>query len=269
MSGARPDTWMPFYVGDYLRDTGRLTTEGHGAYLLLILDYWTSGAALPDDDDQLAAIVRLPLQRWQKLRPLLEKFFRVDNGVWWHKRVEQEIYQANAITELRSIAGIAGANARWSHKQKHGNRTREPLANVKQTVWQNDAQSQSQSPEESISSASRPPPRKRSAKTLLNGHIEEFEEIYSAYPRHVARGAAERAFLAALKETDFQTLLAGVRAYARSVEGKEPQYIAHFATWLRQKRWLDQGPGDGGVSEYGPPTSAPPTVSRERLGELG
>jgi Protein of unknown function (DUF1376) len=48
---ARP--WMPFYVGDYLRDTMHLTQAQHGAYVLLILHYWAHGG-LPADDLRLA-----------------------------------------------------------------------------------------------------------------------------------------------------------------------------------------------------------------------
>lgn len=116
MTAPRHDTWMPFYVGDYLRDTGRLTTEGHGAYLLLIMDYWTSSSPLPDDDEQLAAVTKLPLERWRKLRPMLARFFQVGDGVWRHKRVEAEIADATERVAKKSKAGKEGATARWGGK---------------------------------------------------------------------------------------------------------------------------------------------------------
>ena len=120
MGAARPDTWMPLYWGDYLKDTGRLTTEGHGAYLLLIADYWTSGAALPDDDAQLAAIARLPPARWRQLRRVLEHFFEIADGFWRHRRIDRELELATLLITERSAAGKAGAKARWRHK--HGER---------------------------------------------------------------------------------------------------------------------------------------------------
>ena len=120
MGAARPDTWMPIYWGDYLKDTGRLTTEGHGAYLLLIADYWTSGAALPDDDRQLSAIARLPLARWRRHRRVLEHFFEVEDGLWRHQRIEHELELATLLVTERSAAGKAGARARWRHKYAKG-----------------------------------------------------------------------------------------------------------------------------------------------------
>ena len=128
MGAARPDTWMPLYWGDYLKDTGRLTTEGHGAYLLLIADYWTSGAALPDDDAQLAAITRLPPARWRQHRRVLEHFFEIADGVWHHSRIDRELELATLLITERSAAGKAGAKARWRNKQGRGGAAGEPHA---------------------------------------------------------------------------------------------------------------------------------------------
>jgi uncharacterized protein YdaU (DUF1376 family) len=113
---------MPFYIGDYLRDTGRLTTEGHGAYVLLIFDYWTSGGPLPDDDDQLAAISKLSPAQWRRLRPILAHFFTIADGQWRHGRIDLEIAIASGVTSSRSKAGKEGAIARWGNSKADGKR---------------------------------------------------------------------------------------------------------------------------------------------------
>jgi uncharacterized protein YdaU (DUF1376 family) len=105
---------MPLYVGDYLGDTQRLTTEQHGAYLLLILDYWRNGPA-PDDDAVLQQITKLDRSAWKKHRPALARLFQVDDGEWKHKRIDQELAAAQTHSERRSSKAKAAAQARWAN----------------------------------------------------------------------------------------------------------------------------------------------------------
>jgi uncharacterized protein YdaU (DUF1376 family) len=102
---------MPFFVGDYLSATTRLTTEQHGAYILLLLDYWKNGPP-PNDDAVLAQIVRLSPAAWRKAKPALIGFFDVKDGKLIQKRVERERVRAAENVEKRRQAGIASANAR-------------------------------------------------------------------------------------------------------------------------------------------------------------
>ena len=107
----KTSVWMPLYIADYLADTTRLTTEQHGAYLLLIMDYWRNGA-LPDDDVALSNITRLSDAAWKKHRPSLARMFQVEDGEWRHKRIDTELERASANVKQRSEAGKASAEKR-------------------------------------------------------------------------------------------------------------------------------------------------------------
>jgi uncharacterized protein YdaU (DUF1376 family) len=96
--------WMPLYVGDYLGDTGHLTTAQHGAYLLLMMHYWRKGE-LPDNDRQLSKITKLPLKTWCEYRPTLQDFF---HSGWKHKRIDAELERMMRVSEKRAIAGQKG-----------------------------------------------------------------------------------------------------------------------------------------------------------------
>lgn len=112
--------WMPIYISDYLGDTQRLTTEQHGAYFLLLMDYWRNGRP-PADDAVLASITKLALPAWKKAKPLIMAFFSVERGHLVHKRVESELKKAATNVEQRRAAGVASAQARQRKRNGDGN----------------------------------------------------------------------------------------------------------------------------------------------------
>jgi hypothetical protein len=74
--------------------------------------------------------------------------------------------------------------------------------------------------------------------------VDFVDQFWRAYPRRVAKKAAVAALdrVRRSDEVDFPRLLDAVRQYARSVAGKDMQYVAHPATWLNQGRWDDEYP---------------------------
>lgn len=109
---------MPLYIGDYLADTSRLTTEQHGAYLLLLMDYWRSGR-LPDNDQVLAQIAKLSPDAWSNARAMLEQFFSIENGFWVHGRVEKELAQSLENKAKNHQRAVQAAEKRWNKQPKN------------------------------------------------------------------------------------------------------------------------------------------------------
>lgn len=109
----RPDSFMPLWIGDYLADTMHLTRDQHGGYLMLIMAYWRRGAALEDNDDALASISRCSSIEWASIRPVLAKFFTIEDGLWKHGRIDEELQKAAENYASKVERAKAGAAARW------------------------------------------------------------------------------------------------------------------------------------------------------------
>lgn len=110
---------MQLYVGDYFRDTRRLTCEEHGAYLLLLLTMWAEDGRLPLDDKELSKLTLLPLKRWRSIKAKILPFFDVDGEEITHGRVLAELEKSKKKSAVRAAAGAAGgiANRRASAEQ--------------------------------------------------------------------------------------------------------------------------------------------------------
>ena len=109
---------MQLYVGDYLADTLDLTTEQHGAYLLLLITMWRHGAQLPDDPSKLCRIARVSPKRWPGIWSEISRFFIADGGYITNKRLTKEHQKAVSISQERKTAGSRGGSVSALKRQK-------------------------------------------------------------------------------------------------------------------------------------------------------
>ena len=114
----KPDIFIPLVIGDYLADTMHLSTEQHGAYLLLLMHYWRSQGPIAASDEACASVVKLTLKEWRKMKPIVLAFFRPGptDGTLVQKRAQEEIERVTSNKAEASNRGKAGAKARWEDK---------------------------------------------------------------------------------------------------------------------------------------------------------
>jgi uncharacterized protein YdaU (DUF1376 family) len=107
--------WMPFYIGDYLRDTQHLTLAQHGAYMFLIWHYWEHGG-LPKTDAEVCQIARVSRRNWARFKATLVPFFVMPG--WHHKRIDAELQKYEKGRQQKVLAGLASGNARSAKRAK-------------------------------------------------------------------------------------------------------------------------------------------------------
>jgi uncharacterized protein YdaU (DUF1376 family) len=224
--------WMPLYVGDYLADTQHLTTEEHGAYILLLLTYWRRGEPLPDDDSFLARVTKSTSKgghKWSRLRKGIAPFFDIIEGQSWvHKRLEKELLKSSG----RSQAGVRANSERWSGRSP----------NHSHSHIQKESKKEYPSP--SVTETEIPKSRKM---TFEEGSKSDwpsgyFLEFWSVYPRKIGKASALKAMAKIYRAggPSWEKIMDGVRAYAESAKSKDIQYVKHPATWLNSGCWDDE-----------------------------
>jgi hypothetical protein len=96
-----------------------------------------------------------------------------------------------------------------------------------------------------------PDKSKKKSKSKRVSHLVSangFDEFYKAYPRHIGRGQAERAWPG---DDHLPAILVALKW--QKPGWSDPQYIPHPATWLRGKRWLDEKPTQQALLIQRPP----------------
>jgi len=109
--------YMQLYVADYLADTAHLSTIEHGAYLLLMFNYWQRGESFKAKDEQslnrrLATVARLSSDEWEDVKETLAEFFDVSEKEWLHRRIERDLKAVNEKSTKAKAAGRASGQKR-------------------------------------------------------------------------------------------------------------------------------------------------------------
>ena len=197
--------YMQLYTSDYLADTAHLTTEEHGAYLLLLMNYWQRGKPLDNTDGRLAHVARLSAERWKAVEPILAEFFMIEGTTWVQARIERD------LDKIRDKSSKLAANGSIGGSKRQANAKQMPIYEEEEEDKEEDED---------------------------NKKISSFDAFWTAYPRKTAKGAATAAWVKALKKATAEEIIKAAHAY-RDDPNREEGFTAHASTWLNQERWLD------------------------------
>lgn len=174
--------YMQLYVTDYKSDTEHLTTVEHGAYLLLMMNYWQTARPLPASDKRLAAIAKLPLADWMEIRDTLAEFFETAGDVWRHKRIERDLARIIAKSEQAAAAGKASGEARRKQGKTNGRSNgRSPsverIPNKPESEHESNATFRAESPTKQATAAGETSVETRGKQGKTNGRSLSVERI--------------------------------------------------------------------------------------------
>lgn len=254
--------YYPHHIGDFLRDTSRLSDSQCMAYLRLIWSYYDQEKPLPNQPEKLAFQIGADPN---DVRLILEHYFTLDGDVYRHTRCDQEI----AAFHEKSIRARKNAQARWKHAtamQPHGNSIdKRQHSNSSATAMQ---------PHTDIDATALPLHSDRTANAsvidanqepiYINTYTlnrpkpqpkaavhEGFDEFWSRYPRKVSKVQALKAWNRLKPNEELQRqIIASVDEKKRSEDWRKDggRFIPHPSTFLNNQRWDDKEPEEAGFN---------------------
>ena len=213
--------YFRFFIDDYLRDAEELSIMRHGAYLKLMLWYYARAKPIPNDLQRIYCRVGARSSEEEAAtRYILEEFFRLQDNVWTHKRIEEELahWRARSEDAKRSVL----------EREKKRNKINEttPSNDERTVIERSSNQNQNQNH------------IKPKIKTLAQN---EFARFWKAYPKKKSKGQAEKAF-SKIKPDLIDTVLKALSKARESPDWLKEggTYIPYPATWLNARGWEDE-----------------------------
>jgi uncharacterized protein YdaU (DUF1376 family) len=248
--------YMPLFVNDFLANTEHMSPEATGALICLLCRSWSSGGALPTDDAVLARWARMLPDQWAAAKPAITQAFVLRSGRYVHEPTEQ---QHTKFIEGRRRMAEGGRRGGLKTQGTLQGTLQKPLQGSigldcigLKSERSEDRNEGTPVPEQSVGLGVQGEGAEPEA-TAVEMRIDELQE---AYPRKTGHKAARAAIARALQAAQYEALLAAVKRFAKSVEGKDQKYIPAPAKWFEEERWRDKPLKDATPEAYDEFTAA-------------
>jgi hypothetical protein len=192
---------------------------------------------VPVEGDTLARMTGVPVDEVSALMAELRQagvLSVTGKGVVFSRRMTKD--------HARAQKGRKAANRRW--------------AQVSGDVEQSEAPNRSPS---GSPTTQKPEARQQNSSSLRSERAPPgFDAFWSAYPHKVGKADAAKAFAKAVKRTDLDTLMAGLKRYAAKTDDRP---WCNPSTWLNQDRWTDQPAAPVARAGPAPQQGRPPQMA--------
>ena len=246
------DVYYERYPGDYARDTRRLSLAEHGAYTLLLDDYYSpDGGPLPAALDALYRVCGCQDDAERAaVKAVATKYFPVnkDDGLRHNKRADKQIAGRVEFLNEQSRKARLGAAARWSKKMPDAcppHCDSMPDASSRASVGQcPEACPDDAPPSPSPSPSVTPPPSPSPSVTCERA--SGFAEFWQTYPRKVGREAALRAWISTGAAEHVDAIADALTWQVQLPEWQRDggRYVPKPENYLFERRWTDERPKD-------------------------
>lgn len=245
------------YCGDYAKKTAKLTLIQHGAYTLLLDEYYSTEEPLSNSIDELYRICRAMTKPEQEaVRAVADRFFPISSDGLRHNDRADEM--------------IAKARPKMDAARENGKKGGRPRKNPMGSLFDNPEETQekptgkptgfsNQNPEETQSETTRAfpnpnpsKPKNTSSPSRDDAAPEGFAQFWDAWPsteRKVAKSKCAEKWRKAGLDGLTDRIVAHVDAMQSTRQWREGYEPAPL-TYLNQRRWEDGVAADSGMNGH-------------------
>ena len=147
---------MPMFWDAYLADTTHLSTEEHGAYLLLLAAMWRRNGWVPDDDRDNARILGLTPSKWKRIKDRLAGFLIFEGGQITQKNLLKIWKITQEKIEKNRENGAKGGRPKYRENKPVDKANGYSADNPNETIPEPEPEVKEEEPKGSLSSSSGP-----------------------------------------------------------------------------------------------------------------